>query len=108
MSAVPAVERGEALRFSVRVQPRASRTECTGVHAGALRIRLQAPPVDGAANDALVQFLADALHVPARRVRIVAGLAARLKIVEIEGIDREALNRLAGPSPPPSSHNAPR
>ena len=105
MSAVAVVERGDCLRFSVRVQPRASRTECTGVHAGALRVRLQAPPVDGAANDALVKFLAEALHVPARRVHIVGGFSARLKVVEVEGIDRSELNRLAGPIPlPPSPH----
>jgi hypothetical protein len=99
MSVVPAVARGNTIRFAVRVQPRASRNECTGVHDGAVRIRIQAPPVDGAANDALVDFIARALNVPSRRVHIVGGVAARLKTVEVEGITREQLNRLVTVSP---------
>ena len=95
MSAVTAVERGEALRFSVRVQPRASRTECTGVYAGALRVRLQAPPVDGAANDALVDLLAQSLGVARRAVRIVAGATGRRKVVDVDGVRAAQVLRLA-------------
>jgi uncharacterized protein (TIGR00251 family) len=86
---------GESLRFGVRVQPRASRTEVVGLHGDALRVRLSAPPVDGAANDALVELLAAALAVPCRSVRIVAGSTSRSKIVEVDGVDAENVRRLA-------------
>jgi uncharacterized protein (TIGR00251 family) len=81
-------------RLTIRVQPRASRTELAGLHGDAIRIRLQAPPVDGAANEALVAFLAEHLGVPRRQVRLVSGHASRTKVVEIEGADPAALARL--------------
>jgi uncharacterized protein YggU (UPF0235/DUF167 family) len=56
---------------------------------------LQAPPVDGAANDALVEFLASALHVPRSAIRIVSGQTSRSKVVEVHGIDAAAITRLA-------------
>ena len=62
-----------AVRFSVRVTPRASRAAITGVHAGALKVSLTAPPVEGAANAALIELLADALGVAKRAVRIEHG-----------------------------------
>ncbi|HET7457259.1 MAG TPA: DUF167 domain-containing protein [Gemmatimonadaceae bacterium] len=86
-SAVTVTERGAGsgvVRFDVRVQPRASRTEVGGAHGGALRVRLSAPPVDGAANDALVDALAESLGVPRRAVRIVAGATSRAKVVEVD------------------------
>lgn len=70
------------VRFKVRVQPRASRTELAGFRDGVLRIRLQAPPVDGAANEALIAFLADELGVARRLLRIVSGSGSRNKVVE--------------------------
>jgi uncharacterized protein (TIGR00251 family) len=82
------------VRFSVHVQPRASRSELRGVHNGALRVRLQAPPVDGAANAALVQLLADSLGVPRRSVRVIAGESARLKIVDVDGVAPADVQRL--------------
>jgi uncharacterized protein YggU (UPF0235/DUF167 family) len=57
--------------------------------------RLAAPPVDGAANEALVDFLAAALEVPRRAVRIVTGVTARSKLVEVEGVDESRVRRLA-------------
>lgn len=86
--------RGTAVRFRVRVQPRASRNEIAGVADGALRIRLHAPPVDGAANDALVDFLAERLAVSRRGVRIAAGATSRTKTIEIEGISVQDVERL--------------
>lgn len=82
------------VRFPVRVQPRASRTEVAGTQQGALKVRLQAPPVDGAANEALVDFLAESLGVPRRQVRIVSGATARIKVVEVTGVDVDAVTRL--------------
>jgi hypothetical protein len=70
----------------VRVQPRASRTELAGRHGDALKVRLAAPPVDGAANEALVRFLAERLDVSRSAVWLEAGAAGRTKIVAVTGI----------------------
>lgn len=88
-------ESNGSVRFSVRVQPRASSTEIVGIHGDALKIRLSAPPVDGAANDALVDFLASVFNVPRRDVRILAGESARSKVVEIRGITEHAVRDVA-------------
>ena len=90
--------RGDAVRFAVRVQPRASRSELAGVLGDALRVRLAAPPVDGAANEALVALLADVLGVTRRAVRIVTGHGSRSKVVEVDGLAPDAVRRLADPS----------
>ena len=77
------------------VQPRASKTEVAGRHGGAVKIRIAAPPVDGAANEELIRFLAKALSLPRSAVRLKRGAAGRRKAVEIEGLDvREAERRL--------------
>jgi hypothetical protein len=87
--------RAGAVRFAVRVQPRSSRSGVDGVHGDALKVRVHAPPVDGAANDAVIDVLADALGVARRAVRIVAGDASRSKVVEVEGLtEREMRARL--------------
>ncbi|MCA9600413.1 MAG: DUF167 domain-containing protein [Polyangiales bacterium] len=72
--------------FDVQVAPRASRTAALGIHAGALKIALAAPPVDGEANAALVEFFAKALGVPKRDVRIVRGATSKRKHVEVLGV----------------------
>jgi uncharacterized protein len=84
-----------SLRFSVSVQPRASRTEIVGLHGDALKVRLAAPPVDGAANAALVELLADVLGVPLSSVRIVTGATSRGKVVEVDGVRVENIRWLA-------------
>jgi uncharacterized protein (TIGR00251 family) len=88
--------RGQAVRFTVRLQPRASKNEIVGAHGGALRIRVTAPPVDGLANDALIEFLSRELDVPRRNVCIVSGLSSRAKVVEISEVELETIQRLAG------------
>lgn len=87
--------RGTTIRFRVRLQPRASRNEIAGSLDGVLRVRLHAPPVDGAANEALVAFLAERLAVPRRGVRIVTGATSRTKMIEVEGVSSAAVERLA-------------
>jgi len=72
--------------IDVRVIPRARKTESAGERDGAFLIRLAAPPVDGAANDALVAFLAETLGIPRRAIRIVSGERSRHKRVAIEGV----------------------
>jgi len=87
-------ERGR-VRFPVRVQPRASSDEVAGIHGTALKIRLTAPPVDGAANERLVIFLSSIFAVPRRAIKILAGESSRTKIVEIEGVTERDVYRLA-------------
>ncbi len=77
---------GSGVQLTVYVQPRASRTECTGIHDGAIRIRLAAPPVDGAANDALIRFLAEKIGVPRSNIRVARGTGSRRKVVAVDGV----------------------
>ncbi|HUB09605.1 MAG TPA: DUF167 domain-containing protein [Myxococcales bacterium] len=78
----------------LQVQPRASRTRVVGEHGGRLKIQLAAPPVDGAANAALIEFLARELGVPRRDVTLVAGEAGRRKTVRVLGVNAEAVAKL--------------
>jgi uncharacterized protein (TIGR00251 family) len=64
------------------------------VQNGVVRVRLQAPPVDGAANEALVAFIADEFGVARRNVRIVSGFGSRNKVVEVDAKARPALDRI--------------
>jgi hypothetical protein len=81
---------------SVRVVPRSSKEGVAGFEEGVLRIRLNAPPVEGKANEALVRFLAKALGVPKSRISLVAGEKGRNKIVRIDGITLDALHAALG------------
>jgi uncharacterized protein (TIGR00251 family) len=81
----PARRDGSDWVLELRVQPRASRTEFSGLRGARLRVRLNAPPVDGRANAALVEFIADAFGVPRARVTVEQGLTSRDKRVRIDG-----------------------
>jgi uncharacterized protein (TIGR00251 family) len=84
------------IEIDIRVIPRAGRTQLAGERDGRLLVRLAAPPVEGAANGALIEFLAGILDVPRRAVRIVAGERGRQKRVAVDGVDAaEARARLA-------------
>ena len=83
--------------LTVHVQPRARKTEVTGRHGDAIRIRLAAPPVDNAANEELVRFVAETLGVPRAAVRITRGRTGRRKTVTIDGLTTDAADgRLLG------------
>jgi uncharacterized protein (TIGR00251 family) len=82
---------GPSATLSVRVVPRSSKEGVAGFEGGVLRIRLNAPPVEGKANEALVRFLAKAVGVPRSRITLVKGEKGRNKIVRVDGITREAL-----------------
>ena len=85
----------DGLEISVRVQPRASKSEIVGEHDDALKVRVTAPPVEGAANDELTKLLAKKLKVPRSSVVVVRGHTARSKTVRVTGIDlEEARGRL--------------
>jgi uncharacterized protein len=82
------------ITFDVRVIPRARKTECAGFRGDVLVVRLAAPPVEGAANEALIEFFASSLHVPRRTVRIVSGDHSRQKRIAIEGVTNEHIRAL--------------
>lgn len=93
-------ESSDAVRLKVHVAPGASRDEIAGMHGDALKVRLRAPAVDGRANRALVEFLAEALGAPKRDITLERGLRSREKQVRAAGISaarlRAALSALAG------------
>lgn len=82
---IPIRDHPEGATFAVRVQPRASRTGIAGIHGEALRIALAAPPIDGRANDELLDYFANLFSVSRSAVHILAGGNARNKIVRIAG-----------------------
>jgi len=79
---------------TVRVIPRAKKTELSGERDGALVVRVAAPPVEGAANEAVVDFFARALRVPKRAVQIVSGERGRLKRIAIAGVTEAQIQAL--------------
>jgi hypothetical protein len=80
-------------RITVKVQPRAKATRIAGRVENAYRLQVAAPPVDGKANDACIAFFAEVAGVAKSHVRIVSGLTSRMKLVEIDGIGQEELER---------------
>ena len=92
----PIASFGEAglVILNVRVIPRAKKTELSGERDGALVVRVAAPPVEGAANEALIDFLARALGVPKRAVQVVSGERSRTKRVSITGVTETQLRAL--------------
>ncbi|MFI5312169.1 MAG: DUF167 domain-containing protein [Gemmatimonadales bacterium] len=96
MSALAITEWGgspRTVRFPVRVQPRSSRACVDGVYGDALKVRVHAPPVEGAANAAVIEVIAAALGVARRAVRIVGGAASRSKTVEVDGLTAADVQR---------------
>lgn len=89
-------EEAGALTFPVRVVPRASRSELAGEHGGALKVRVAAPPVEGAANDELARLLAKTFGVAAREVEVISGHASKTKRVRVHGAKASDLKRLLG------------
>ncbi len=77
---------GDSVSFRVRVTPRASRDALLDVREGTLRVALSAPPVEGAANNALIKLLAKALGVSKSRVQISRGQRSREKLVRVQGL----------------------
>ncbi|HYW72387.1 MAG TPA: DUF167 family protein [Pyrinomonadaceae bacterium] len=90
-------EDSAGITFSVRVIPRASRSEIVGLHDGALKIRVAAPPVEGAANKELVRYLAKTFRIPRMAVMVVSGAGSKHKVIRLanpSAVTREALNKL--------------
>jgi uncharacterized protein len=76
----------DSITFSVRAQPRASQSGIVGEMDGALKLRLAAPPVEGAANEELIRWLAKFFGVPRAQVAIISGATAKQKIVRVSGV----------------------
>lgn len=94
MAVLEIQERNGAVVFSVRVQPRASKDEIAGEIGGALKVRLQAPAVEGRANEALIELLAQLLKTPKSAVRILSGDRSRTKRIEIGGVTGRQIRAL--------------
>ncbi len=90
---VQSVHEGEVV-FKVQVVPRSSRSEVVGEHNGALRIRIAAPPVDGAANEELIRVLAKTFNVSRSAVTIVSGQTGKVKQISIKGRTNDVVERL--------------
>ncbi|THJ18725.1 MAG: DUF167 domain-containing protein [Nitrospira sp. CG24B] len=82
-------ERGALV--TVQVQPGSSRTECVGIHGDAIKIRLAARPIDGAANDELIRFIAERCAVPRANVQLRTGATGRRKRLVVQGVTAEWL-----------------
>ena len=83
----------------IRVIPRARRTEISGRRGDAILVRLAAPPVDGAANDALIAFLAERLEIPRRQIALARGATTRDKTIAIDGLSPAEIARRLGIEP---------
>jgi uncharacterized protein (TIGR00251 family) len=89
----------DGIILPVRVVPRAGRSGIDGIRQGAFLVRLNAPPVEGAANDELIDVIARTLHVPRRNVTIVSGGRSRNKRVHVSGIDLPSASARLGDAP---------
>lgn len=96
-------EQSGGVTLTVRVTPRSSRNQVDGVVGEALKVRLNAPPVEGKANEALVEFLSDTLGIPRRAIQLEAGAQARIKRVRISGLDASAVEQRLVPRPTPTT-----
>jgi len=81
--------------LTLHIQPGARKTEIAGQHGDALKIRLAAPPVDGKANEALLRFVAETLHLPKSSVCLKSGQTSRRKVVEVSRTTAEEIARFA-------------
>jgi hypothetical protein len=84
-----------SITLTLHIQPGAKRTECTGLHGDALKIRLAAPPVDGKANAALIDYIAERLDCGRAAVTLKSGHSSRRKVLAVTGCTPETVARLA-------------
>jgi hypothetical protein len=84
------------IRFEVKVQPRASQNQITGAVEGVMKVRLNSPPVDGKANQALINLLSKTFNVPKKSITIVRGETSTSKLIQIAGLNKETFIKQAG------------
>lgn len=82
----------DAVLLSIKVQPRAKRNELAGLLGSELKVRVTAPPVDSAANEAVLEFLAETLGIPPRQVTLIRGRTSTHKVIRIDGLDAIAVS----------------
>ena len=86
---IPVQETSKGTTFAVKVHPRARKNAITGTMGDAVKLALTAPPVDGKANQAVIEFFADLFDIPRSSVTIASGETNRLKVVRVSGISAE-------------------
>ena len=79
------------VRLHLFIQPKSSKNEIVGAHNGLLKIKITAPPVDGRANECLIEFMSDLFDIPKRDVLLVKGDTGRHKVVELSGLSEEVV-----------------
>ncbi|HEY6352405.1 MAG TPA: DUF167 domain-containing protein [Candidatus Angelobacter sp.] len=90
---IPLKQTANGITFSIKVQPRARKNAITGAIGEALKLSLTAPPVEGKANHAVIDFLADFFDIPRSSVTIASGASSRLKLIRIAGANLQALEQ---------------
>src|ERR1700730_15753890 len=94
---IPVQETAKGIAFAVKVHPRARKNAITGTTGDALKLSLTAPPVDGKANQAVIEFFADIFKIPRSSVTITSGQTSRVKVICISGVDKATMEQhLAG------------
>ena len=91
---IPVGETANGVVFNIRVIPRASRCEIAGVQGDALKVRITAPPIEGAANKECIKFLSGVLGVKKSQIKIIAGHRSKNKKVSISGISRKDIENM--------------
>ncbi len=92
---IPIEETADGVVFDIRVIPRSSRSELAGIHGDVLKLRVTAPPVEGAANKECIRFLSEVLGVKRSQVQIIAGHRSKNKKIFISGIHRKDIEDVA-------------
>ena len=93
---IPVHESAKGVSFAVRVQPRARKNAIIGIMGDALKLALTAPPIEGRANQAVIEFFAELFEIPRVSVTIASGAGNRNKVVRIMGLNKKVVeNRLA-------------
>ena len=90
---IPIRETAGYVTFSIKVQPRAKKNAITGSVGDALKVSLTAPPVDGKANQAVIEFLAEIFKIPRSSITIASGETSRLKVIRISGVDKATMEQ---------------
>jgi uncharacterized protein (TIGR00251 family) len=90
---IPVSESAQGVSFAVKVHPRARKNAITGIAGDALKLSLTAPPVEGKANQAVVEFFADLFDIPRSSVTIASGATSRNKSVRIAGMSRSSVEQ---------------
>jgi uncharacterized protein (TIGR00251 family) len=93
---IPVQQTGDGISFAVKIHPRAKKNAITGELGDVLKVSLTAPPVDGKANTACIEFFANLLKVPRSSVTIASGHGSRNKVIRVAGISSEELRKLLG------------